>query len=302
MMTGQLREGQRGTDNATGRPVVVRNGQVVFADQLPAPAFNTVRGAPPGVMSNQLGREDELLQNAADERSRLGTGAMQANRFGSLMENDPNRVFPATGGAMRFPPVQWAAGLVDQDVNEMEAINATLAPLQRQAGSGAMSDKDLAIFQTAVVNPANSEQANRSYIAITQAASRRANEYEQFLQEYRAQHGVGSLADAQRLWRQYSNANPLFDDNGRPLANVRPWREHFQPPAQQPARGRAARGPSGRTYTPAQVQAARSIAGGPRGRLGSATNPFMVNSQAQFNRLPRGAHFIDEDGVLDRKP
>jgi hypothetical protein len=298
MMTDQPREGQRGIDNATGRPVVVRNGRVVFADQLPAPAFNTVRGAPPGAMSNQLNREDELLQSAADERSRMSNSAAQANRFGNIMDENRGSILPSTGGLLRIPGAVPVASVFDSDTSEMETINAALAPLQRVAGSGAMSDKDLSIFQTSIVSPRNSIQANRAYIENTRASARRASDYEDFLQAYRAQHGPGSLAEAQRVWRQYSNAEPVFGDNGRPRPNVRPWREFFA----QSAPRATARGPSGRSYTPQQVRAVRSIQGGPRGRLGSATNPYMINNRAQFDRLPRGAHFIDEDGVMDRKP
>ncbi len=219
-----LREGMTGVDNATGRRVIVRGGQVQWADQPPPPAFNTIRGAPAGVMSNQFNREDEILQGASDERSRLSNAAMQANRFGTLMDAGQG-----TGGILRFDLARnIATGIFgDKELSEMEQINNALAPLQRQAGSGAMSDKDLAVFQRSVVSPELAPEANRNYIAMVQASNSRASDYEMFLQEYRALYGPGSLADGQRLWRQYSSDQPLFNDDGTVRQGVVPWREWF---------------------------------------------------------------------------
>ena len=78
-----------------------------------------------------------------------------------------------------------------------------------------------------------------------------------------------------------------------------PQRAGAPAPRQRP---QAPRGPSGRAYTPQQVQAARAIPGGPRGALGSQTNPFMVNTQEQFDRLPSGAFAIDPNGKMGRRP
>jgi hypothetical protein len=79
-----------------------------------------------------------------------------------------------------------------------------------------------------------------------------------------------------------------------PLAGVSPIRRPNGPeykPSQRP-----------RTqYTPQQMQAVRSIQGGPRGAGGSQTNPTMVMNKAQFDKLPTGTWFIDNFGNYEQK-
>jgi hypothetical protein len=69
-----------------------------------------------------------------------------------------------------------------------------------------------------------------------------------------------------------------------------------------PQQPRPATGNGQRVFTPAQVRAARSIRGVGTGIKGGRQNPHMINTQAQYITLPRGAWFIDEDGEIDRKP
>lgn len=283
------REGMKGIDNATGRPVVVRNGQVVFADQPPPPAFNTVRGAPPGVMSNQLGREDEILQGAADERQRLSSASQNANRFGALQETQK------TGGMLGF---EWWRAIrtpFDTELSEMERINATLAPLQRQAGSGAMSDKDLAVFQRSIVSVVHAPEANKSYIAITNAAARRAADYESFMQEYRAMYGPGSLADGQRLWRQYSSQERLFNDDGSPRQNVRSWREFF---GMEGAAGGQQEIPLSDTIT-SNVRIAQQSAPSP---IAGSRYTLTPAAQNAYQRLPGGGFNADAPAGSIQRP
>jgi hypothetical protein len=54
--------------------------------------------------------------------------------------------------------------------------------------------------------------------------------------------------------------------------------------------------------TPAQQRAAQRIPGGARGQLGTQTNPRLVNSREEVMRLPRGTHFIDENGLPGVRP
>jgi hypothetical protein len=227
---------------------------------LPAPAFNTVRGAPAGVMSNQLKNEDELLDNAAAEASRLGTAVNTVNRFDALMRGttgDPRKRAQGTGGTLGLPgAMALRTTFGDAELSEMEQLNNQLAPLQRAAGSGAMSDKDLAVFQRSIVSPVLDPAANAQYIAVTRAASQRAKDYQDFLQTYRARFGVGSLADGRRAWQEYTNANPLFQDNGGVNRDVRSWRDFYsgEPAKQQrqaqPQRQPARNAPRERVYDP----------------------------------------------------
>jgi len=227
---------------------------------LPAPAFNTVRGAPAGVMSNQLKNEDTMLEEASKEVGRLGSIVNETNRFDALMRGttgDPNRKAQGTGGMLKSEFLLGARQFFgDAELSDMKRINNTLAPLLRQAGSGAMSDKDLAVFQQSIVSPSLDPAANAQYISVVRAASQRAKDYQDFLQAYRARFGVGSLADGRRAWQEYSNANPLFQDNGSVNRSVRSWRDFYsgEPAKQQrqaaPQRQPARNAPRERVYDP----------------------------------------------------
>lgn len=229
---------------------------------LPAPAYNTVRGAPAGVMSNQLNNEDKLLSEAAADASRFGHVVNTTNRFDALMRGttgEPNRKAQGTGAGLSLPgAMALRTFLGDSELSEMERLNNELAPLQRAPNSGAMSDKDLAVFQRSIVSPALDPAANAQYIAVTRAAAQRAKDYQDFLQTYRARFGVGSLADGKRAWQEYTNANPLFQDNGSVNRGVRSWRDFYSgekpkqaQPQRQPARAsQPARAPAVRDWDP----------------------------------------------------
>jgi len=89
------------------------------------------------------------------------------------------------------------------------------------------------------------------------------------------------------------NARPAQPTPQRQAAPARPA------PANN---GRTVRMSTGRMITPAQLERAQRIPGGPRGATGTQTNPSMINSDAEYDRLPRGHYFIGGDGVLRRRP
>ena len=245
---------RRGIDPNTRAPIPNA------AAGLPSPAFNTVRGAPAGVMSNQLRNEDELLAAAAAEASRFGTVVNTANRFDALMRGttgEPNKKAQGTGAGLRLPgAMALRTALGDPELSEMERLNNELAPLQRQPNSGAMSDKDLSVFQRSIVSAELDPSANAQYIAVTRAAAKRAKDYQDFLQTYRARFGVGSLADGRRVWQEYVNANPLYNDNGSVNQGVRSWRDFY---SGQPRKPVQPRGPVARQRQPARTGGARII-------------------------------------------
>jgi hypothetical protein len=54
-------------------------------------------------------------------------------------------------------------------------------------------------------------------------------------------------------------------------------------------------------YTPQQMAVVRSIQGGPRGAGGTQTNPTMIMNGQQYDRLPKGAWYIAENGYFAQK-
>lgn len=280
-----------------------RNGKpIAGAVALPEPSFNTVRGAPPGVMSNQLSNEDRLLSDAKDNVSRFSTSASQANRFQSLMDEGQN-----TGGLNRIP---GAIGLQvifgNQELQEMEQINNALAPLQRQAGSGPMSDKDLAVFQRSIVSPEMSKGANEAYVQNVRASARRAREYLEFMEKYRSVHGVGSLAEAGRIWNSYTNANPVFGDDGRPSSDVVSWRQFFAADGGQAGQTDSSlpirTSPDGRSGFASGAQARMAEGRNPSAPEGFLENPYVLFNDEDAADIPPGAYYITRGGGLRQSP
>lgn len=83
---------------------------------------------------------------------------------------------------------------------EMAAIQARLAPAQRQAGSGASSDRDVALFLRGLPSLENEGPTNKGiredYERKYRAAIEKANAMQQYLQQH------GNLMDFDSVWAQ----------------------------------------------------------------------------------------------------
>jgi len=260
----------------------------------------------PGDPLRESSQDRTMRTNAAQQAVEAQGTARLADEFVAL--NRTNN----TGGIWGLPFVQGGRAMVDPEFNRMRSIQEQLTPAQREAGSGAMSDRDVEMYRRSTLNVGAPGPANQRTARVLDAVAANQADYSAFLDEYARANG-GSLAGASEMWLEYSNANPLFNDDGTPRTARTPWRSYFgaerqQPARQQPARPAPAqrqapasqmmRGPSGRSYTPEQVAAARAIPGGARGRVGTATNPRMVSSPAEAQQLPPGTHFITPDGQV----
>ncbi len=296
-------EGERRQNRQTGQVAVYQGGRWVTE-------ASPLRQSGPSLRESTQDRQSR--QNAAQQAISSQGAARDAQEFMALNEDN------STGGVWSLPVVQGTRAAFDPEFSRMRSIQERLTPSQREAGSGAMSDRDVEMYRRATLNVGTPREANQANAAVIQAGARNAADYSAFLDEF-ARANNGSLAGATEQWMNYSAANPLFDDNGRPLTQRRSWRDHFnaqrassrQPAPQRQAtsarpspanNGRTVRLSNGRMITPAQQRAAQRIPGGARGRLGTQTNPRLVNSREEVMRLPRGTHFIDENGLPGVRP
>lgn len=110
-------------------------------------------------------------------------------RFSQI--NDNTR----SGGLMAVPFVDRVVGAFDPGVAQLNEISARLAPAQRQAGSGTMSDRDLALFLQSVPSVQRPEDANDALIERGRAEGRRRQAYADFIDRYAAENGTLSGAD-----------------------------------------------------------------------------------------------------------
>lgn len=250
-------------------------------------------GAVGGLSSSERGDLTKVRDAARGANSAIA----DANRFISLNQKTN------TGGIQNNVwGLKDANKVLNPNIQEMTAITNRLTPAQREAGSGAMSDRDVEMYRSSVLNPGNEGPVNQAISARLKAGASRQRDYAAFLDEFAKVNGT--LAGAQEKWDAYSNEHPLYDyERGSIRSGVPSWRQYFGVQQAKPAaRQTQAASKPRQSFTPAQMQALKAIPGGPRGPGRSRTNPTLINGQAQFDRLPRGAYFIDEDGKLDRKP
>lgn len=178
------REGQTATNPQTGQTIVFSGGQWVSASPQQGGGNNKIRR-----LSSQdqtyLSEQRTAAQQAADaERA--------AQRFLELNQQQ------GTGQIFSVPGISEIYGAFSPKMSEMEALTNRMAPALRQPGSGAMSDKDVAMFKKSIPNPNFPGPTNQRLAqSITQSAQRQRN-YVAFLDKWAAENGT--LIGAQEAW------------------------------------------------------------------------------------------------------
>lgn len=171
----QYMEGQTATNQQTGQRIVFRQGRWVPA---PAPKLSPQD-------QKALATERENLQAAR-------TAAKDGNRFLEINQNT------GTGEIWGIPLLSEGRALVDPRYAEMNSLTNRMAPAQRQAGSGAMSDKDVALYKRSVPNTDFPGPTNTQ---IVKRLNREAKEREDrllFMENYAATNGT--LVGAEDAW------------------------------------------------------------------------------------------------------
>jgi len=153
-------------------------------------------------------RRSEKILTASDEAAAAAAElATQARRFVEINERTD------TGGFTNGP---WGAAIKgnwNDDIKEMSAIAARIAPSLRQPGSGATSDYDATQFKMATIGPDKPREVNRNiangYIAAAQNLSAKAEFERTYFDTY------GHLSGAPQAWKRYLEANPIFDPTAK---------------------------------------------------------------------------------------
>lgn len=109
-----------------------------------------------------------------------------------------------TGGiANNTPGLNWLNRTMDSDLQRMQAITETITPKLREAGSGAMSDKDVDMYRKSTVNIMNGRTANAATAEVIKKALTRQNDYE--TQKLLSQ-AEGRGTEFVREWSAYKDA------------------------------------------------------------------------------------------------
>lgn len=155
-----------------------------------------------------------------------------AAESGSGMRADANRFVELnkstrTGGIESLPVIGNALAMVDPKRREMMSLSDKIAPAMRQAGSGAMSDKDVEMYKSATVGTNKLGPTNQAIGGVIDAGTRRQADYSAFMEEWARRNG--GLIGAREAWDSYANDNPLFDTGpkGTVVRKTQPWRQWF---------------------------------------------------------------------------
>lgn len=196
-----------------------------MTDEQLLAAYRAAQGGAPAAKPPKLTpQESAQLQTARAAAQARAAAAADAERFLEL-----NRK-AGTGQVWSLPFASEVRGAFDSNFAGMQSLTNRMAPAQREAGSGAMSDKDVALFKKSVPNPDFTGPTNTGIARRMQDDAKRAADYAAFLDEFAATRGT--LIGAQAAW-QARSAKPA----ARPPAKPAPAK-----PAAGPAVGEVRKG------------------------------------------------------------
>ena len=208
------------------------------------------------VMAAEMSKGSKETEKDADNARLEKETATAAKRFLQLNAGK------STGGVTdKFGVTRVIQGL-GSDYAEMEAITAKLAPSMRPTGSGSTSDKDMALFQKATVGVDKTGKANANIAQGIITRAQTAQDYANFRQTYLEQNGT--LQGADRNWKSYSDANPIFDPKANDYSlnkDRQSWQSHFAGSGAPSAAPTAPTGAASVPSAPAQRQAAPTQGG-----------------------------------------
>jgi len=178
----EFREGQTATNPKTGQKLKYEGGFWV-----------AVPGTGPAKPARLSAQEQSELQTARAAAQSRAAAAKDAERFLELNRR------AGTGQVWGLPLASEIRGAFDSDFAGMQSLTNRMAPAQREAGSGAMSDKDVALFKKSVPNPDFTGPTNTGIARRMQEDANRAADYAAFLDEFAATRGT--LVGAQAAWQ-----------------------------------------------------------------------------------------------------
>ncbi len=177
----------------------------------PADPLAPWNGLPPKRADDVRVREGDRIRRLLDaERENLRPEAValsKMDQFGTLNRRTP------TGDALSktLPSV---SSFVSSDKSSMQSLTASMAPREREPGSGSSTDRDMALFVQAVPSIDKEGPVNEAIRNARRAQYNRDVEYINAKEAYFARRGHISGFDAE--WQKYANEVPLFANDATP--------------------------------------------------------------------------------------
>ena len=146
----------------------------------------------------------------------------------SLVKNQLSKAGP-TGPIVDLTP-KFIEGVLPGDATSREYVRSKLPELLQpfyEATKGAITDREVSLFATAVPSLDKREGANEKIISGMEASALRTKEYGKFIEEWARING-GNLNGSQEAWERFINENPLIDDDfNLNRANVSNWKKYL---------------------------------------------------------------------------
>lgn len=211
---------------SASRPITAADRrQIGSALGVPVSEVDPMAGLPPKVAEAAAKEQAKQTEKElAALRDAVATGrASQADltRFQQLSQQYE------TGGILNNVVPKSVLGMFSPAAGEMASIADKITPSMRQPGSGATSDFDARMFQSATVGLGKDPKANANIVQAAQAAQKLQEDLLSFKESYATANG-GSLRGADAAWKSYLDANPIFDPNSPNAPKLNTKRVSYQ--------------------------------------------------------------------------
>lgn len=234
MMAGQLANEQTALENQAKRLTIadLTQGMTPTDNRMaqmgvPLPPNDPYAGMSRKGRENLQGKEITQAEKrlAEEQANARGSQAMaqDAEQFKAL--NERTSTGPISGSA----PAAFVRGIFDPDIQTMRSISDRLTPKMREPGSGATSDFDARMFQSALFGVNKNPESNRAIADAMILKAKAEKDRVSFMESYLAQNNT--LRGADSAWTQYAEANPIFDPASKDTPKInparQPWRQYF---------------------------------------------------------------------------
>lgn len=166
-------------------------------------------GFEPAQLATIYNKNMDALDTARGKQSALDTIATASQQFvDKTKKGSLGMGFWAQGEGI----INDLAQGLSMDTTTLKSLTDRIAPLIREAGSGASSDRDIEMFKSAVVSINNTPEANKLFAKGAKAVADRNRQYTEFLNEAIDPRDPQSRQKADQLWSVYKNDQQIFDE------------------------------------------------------------------------------------------
>ena len=195
-----------------------------------------------------------VAENAAVKEQSAAEQRQATLRDLTEFEELNRRYFPGF-----FPPqiaAMLPSAMTSADQQRAQMLASGMARGQRVPGEGTVSDFDAAQFLKMTGGLSMDKATNEKFVKAQKAALELADEKQRFREAF--VQANGTLQGVETLWKQYTNANTIFDKSGKLNPNRQSWADYYASRAQKALRGENPDAPA-RTAAPSDADRARAI-------------------------------------------